>query len=55
MKQTKEIYLLWDRKLAIVCGATTNYEKAMQRKNELNDAERTTRYTVCTHKDFADA
>lgn len=50
----KEIYLIWDRKLAIVWGATTNKGKAYEEIDKRNSEERTERYAVCVEKDFAD-
>lgn len=49
-----KIYLIYDRKFGCVSKATTNYAKAVEEVNRLNENERTERYTICPYKDFAD-
>lgn len=48
-----KIYLIYDRKFGCVSKATTNYAKAVDEVNRLNEKERITRYTICPYKDFA--
>lgn len=48
-----KIYLVYDRKFGWVSKATTNYAKAVEEVNRLNETERTARYVICPYEDFA--
>ena len=47
-----KIYIVWDRHLQIVWGATIKREVADAEVNELNSRENTERYTVCAEADL---
>ena len=53
--KSKDIYLLWDRKLEIVEGATTDRKRAEEMAGILNKARANgvKRYVVSVLKDFA--
>ena len=55
MDNAKNIYLIWDRKLGTVEGATTNLDKAEEMVDKLNRllGKGISRYTITTEKDFA--
>lgn len=55
MENVKNIYIIWDRKMGSVEGATTDRDKADEMVGKLNRllGKGISRYTVTICKDFA--